>query len=167
MITLFSVGILTLIYRMVIGASRRVKFPENIAVSYPAADKKTKISTYYTAYTEEVESKMKYAEELLSKGDAKQAVEISYSAVQSVFGQLLGKVLQGDTNFSLPDAMKLLSESGFVTSFQNAVEGLNDAKLRSVLGRGLSIEQATAAVSLAKLIIASAKEVPFRPRTQA
>lgn len=164
LITLFAVALLSVIYRMVAGASRR---PLSSGTAMTAPSSEGKIQTYYTANSGEAEEMLKYAEELLTKGENKQAVETSYKAVQSVFAQLLGKVVQGDTNLAITDSLKLLNESGFVTNFQTAVEGLNNARLRSILGRTLSNEQVAAAIGLAKLIIASAREVPFRPRAQA
>ena len=159
---MFAVGLLTIIYRMVTGTSRRAGTQIGIM---PPAGRKLQTETYYTANTGEAEGMLKHAEELLNVGEERKAVEISYDAVQSVFSQILSKIVQGESNYSLTDSLRLLNESGFVTNFQSAVEGLNNAKLRLALGRTLTKEQATAAISLAKLIIASAREVPFRPRT--
>jgi HEPN domain-containing protein len=164
LITLFAIALLSIIYRTVVGASRRSLSSET-ATTAPSS--KGKIQTYYTTYSSEAEEMLKHAEELLTKGENKQAIETSYKAVQSVLAQLLGKVVQGDANLAITDSLKLLNESGFVTNFQTAVEGLNNARLRSILGRTLSNEQVAAAINLAKLIVASAKEVPFRPRGQA
>ena len=161
LITMFAVGLLTIIYRMVTGTSRRVA--TQIGIMPQAGQKQTE--TYYTANTVEAEGMLKHAEELLNVGEERRAVEISYDAVKSVFSQILSRVVQGEPNYSLTDSLRLLSESGFVTNFQSAVEGLNNAKLRLALGRTLTKEQATAAINLAKLIVAAAREVPFRPRT--
>ena len=165
LITLFAVTLLSIIYRMVAGASRH-PLPSEVAMA-TTPSREGRIQTYYTTYSDEAEGMLKHAEDLLTKGENKQAVEASYKAVQSVFAQLLGKVIQGDANLAITDSLKLLNESGFVTNFHTAVEGLNNARLGSILGRALSNEQVAAAINLAKLIIASAKEVPFRPRTQA
>lgn len=166
LVTLFAVGLLTIIYRMVTRVSRRANRADQMSVPASPEQPRTKVDTYYTANTGEAENMLKHAEELLYFGENKRAVEMSCNAVQSVFSQLLSKVIQGETNYSLTDSLKLLNGSGFITNFQNAVEGLNNARLRSALGRTLTKEQAVAAINLAKLIVASAKEVPFRPRTQ-
>ena len=166
LITMVAVGLLTMIYRMVTGTSKRTGTTE-ISMIMPPAVQKMQAETYYTANTGEAEGMLKHAEELLNVGEERRAVEISCDAVHSVFSQILSRVIQGELNYSLTDSLRLLNESGFVTNLQSAVEGLNNAKLRLALGRTLTKEQAVAAINLAKLIVASAREVPFRPRTQA
>jgi HEPN domain-containing protein len=161
LITLFAVVLLTIIYRIVTGTSRRT---DTQIITPPSGQK---ILTYYTTDIGEAEGMLKHAEELLNVGEERRAVEISYNAVQTVFSQILSRVVQGEPDYSLTDSLRLMNESGFATNLQSAVEGLNNAKLRLALGRALTKEQAAAAINLARLIVASAKEVPFRPRTQA
>ncbi|MBM3897141.1 MAG: hypothetical protein FJ358_01240 [Thaumarchaeota archaeon] len=160
LITFFAVVLLTIIYRTVTGTSRKT---DAQAITPPPRQQ----TTFYTTDTGEAEGMLKHAEELLNVGEERRAVEISYNAVQTVFSQILSRIVQGEPNYSLTDSLRLMNESGFETNLQSAVEGLNNARLRLALGRTLTKEQATAAINLAKLIVASAKEVPFRPRTQA
>lgn len=118
--------------------------------------------TFYSASTYDAETKISLAEEAISIMNVRKAIELCIEAAADVFSQLLQKVNVNPSLMNISDMAYILERKGFKIKVTDPAYKLNTMRLKLLANISISPSDAKEAIKLAKYIIESAKEAPYK-----
>lgn len=123
---------------------------------------KVKEYTFYSASTYDAETRLSLAEEAVASMNVKKAIELCIEAVADVLSQLLQKVDVNAAIMNISDMAYILERKGFQIKITDFAYRLNTLRLKLLANITVPLSDVKEAVKLARNIIETAKEAPYK-----